>query len=120
MISFQALFGTTPAVFIGITVVFMGGCAAMAGQALARTWRPWWNVLPYCLLLGGADRFLIYALFKGELLLLSGYLLDGLVLILSGALAYQTTRASQMANQYPWLYKRTGWLTWSERRPPPE
>ncbi len=112
---FETLFGTTPAVFLGITVVFMGGCAIMAGQALARTWRPLWHVLPYGLLLGAANRFLVYALFNGQFLSLCGYLLGAATLLLLAASAHRATRAGQMASQYPWLYKRAGWFRWTER-----
>ncbi|MTJ83084.1 MAG: hypothetical protein F8N37_19030 [Telmatospirillum sp.] len=112
---FQSLFGTSPAVFIGITLVFMGGCAAMTGQALARTWRPAGQIPLYCLLLGCADRFLTYALFQGRLLLWSGYGIDTLLLMGIALLAFKATRARQMETQYPWLCKRTGWLTWAPR-----
>ena len=115
MTVFESILGTTPGVSIGITVVFMGGCAAMAGQALARTWRPIWHAVPYGLMLTGADRFLIYALFNGRLLSWSGYLVDAVLLMAACAMTYRATRASQMAAQYPWLYKRTGLFSWSER-----
>lgn len=119
MSSFQTLFGSTPAVFLGITIIFLGGCAIMAGQALARTWRPIWHTLPYMLLLGGANRFLDYALFNEKFLSASGYLLDSAILILFAMLAHRATRAGQMATQYPWLYKRTGLFRWSENDNPP-
>jgi hypothetical protein len=103
MSSFESLFGDTPLVFLGLSVIFMGGCATMTGQALASTWRPLWQA------------FLAYALFNGQLLTLSGYLLDSATLALLAALAYRATRAGQMANQYPWIYKRIGWFNWEER-----
>ena len=37
----------------------------MTGQALAETWRPAGRLSPTALLLGVADRFLIFALFDG-------------------------------------------------------
>lgn len=94
-------------VFIGLTVVLGGGASYMMGQAIAITWRPYWNVVLYAALLGFADRFLTFALFDGELLSLGGYLLDTAVLIAIGLLAYRITMVSNMVNQYPWLYKRT-------------
>ncbi len=111
----QALLGGPPLVFLLLTVIFMGGCAAMAGQALARTWRPFWQVVPYALLLGGADRFLSFAMFHGELLSVAGYLRDSAVLLIFAASLYRATRASQMATQYPWLYKRSGPFHWRAR-----
>jgi hypothetical protein len=112
---FTSLLGTSPGVFIGITVIFMGGCAFMTGQGLASTWRPVWQAVPYGLLLGCGDRFLVFALFEGKLLSLTGYLIDTILLILICLLAYRATRARQMALQYPWLYERTGIFRWRER-----
>ena len=102
---------TSVPVFIGLTFILFGGCAFMTGQALAATWRPWWQVMPYALLLGAADRFLGYALFGGELLSLGGWLLDSAVLVTIGLLAYRRTQVRRMADQYPWLYVRTGLFT---------
>ncbi len=111
----STMFGTTPGVFLGLTLVFMGGCAFMAGQALASTWRSAWQALPYGLLLGSVDRFLVYGLFGGKLLSLPGYLLDTGLLVGIALLAYRFTRTGQMVNQYPWLYRRTGLLNWAKR-----
>lgn len=115
MTAFEDIFGSSPTVFLCLTVILVGGCAAMAGQALAKTWRPAWHALPYALLLGAGDRFLVYALFHGRLTSLPGYLLDSAVLLIFCLTAYRATRAGQMANQYPWLYERRGWFTWRER-----
>jgi hypothetical protein len=101
-------------VFIGVTVVLGGGASYMMGQAIAITWRPYWNVILYAALLGLADRFITFALFDGELLSLSGYMLDTAVLIAIGLLAYRITMVSNMVNQYPWLYKRTSPLSFAE------
>ena len=68
--------GTTYGVFFVITVAVMGFAAYMTGQAMANTWKPAWHSVGYCILLGLADRFLTFALFEGELLSLSGYLID--------------------------------------------
>ncbi|KIL99536.1 hypothetical protein CCC_04052 [Paramagnetospirillum magnetotacticum MS-1] len=102
---------TSIPVFIGLTLVLFGGCAFMTGQALAVTWRPYRQVIPYTMMLGCADRFLGFALFEGELLSLSGWLLDSAVLCVIGLLAWRLTQVRRMADQYPWLYIRTGWLT---------
>jgi hypothetical protein len=102
---------TSVPVFIGLTVALFGGCAFMTGQALAVTWRPLWQVVPYTLMLGAADRFLGFALFDGELLSLAGWLLDGTVLTVIGLLAWRLTQVRRLADQYPWLYVRTGPFT---------
>ncbi|CAA7623316.1 conserved hypothetical protein [Candidatus Terasakiella magnetica] len=99
-------------VFLGLTVVLFGGCAFMTGQALASTWRPWWLTLPYGLMLGAADRFLVYALFRGELLSAAGYGRDALVLVLIALAAHRLTLARRMVEQYPWLYQRNGPFGW--------
>jgi len=106
------LLGTSWGVFVTMTVVLIGGASFMTGQALARSWRPMWQMLPYGLLLGGADRFLTWGLFDGELWLLSGYLIDTAVIIAIGAVAYRATLAHRMVRQYPWLYERSGLLGW--------
>jgi hypothetical protein len=115
MSSFEAVMGTTPGVTLGITLIFMGACAFLTGQALAATWRPIWHVFPYALLLGCGDRFLVYALFDGRLFLLSGYLIDSIWLLAMLLFAFRVTRVRQMSTQYPWLYERVGLMGWRER-----
>ena len=102
-----------------ITGVLGGGAAFLAGRAIAQTWRPFWHVLIYMILLGAAVRFVHFALFDGLLLSPASYLADTLWLIVLAALAWRMTRASQMATQYYWLYERTGPLTWRSREPGP-
>jgi len=102
-------------VFFGITVIVMGFAAYMTGQALANTWKPAWQAVVYSLLLGGVDRFLVFALFEGKLLSVSGYLIDTLVLIALAIFAFQVTRANKMVAQYPWLYQRHGPFGWRSR-----
>ena len=111
----EELLGTRLAVFLGLTVVLFGGAAFLTGEAVARTWRPWWQIVPYALLLGLGDRFLIYALFEGELLSPSGYLIHTLVLLVIAGFSYRITRVYCMLKQYPWLYERAGLLSWRSR-----
>ena len=115
MSGFESVFGTEPAVTIGITIIFMGGCAFMTGQALASTWRPFWHAFPYALLLGCGDRFLVFALFNGELFSPSGYVIDTIWLAAVVLFVFRVTRARQMPTQYPWLYERAGLLNWRSR-----
>jgi hypothetical protein len=112
----EALIGTTLPVFFGVTVFLVGFAAYMTGQALASTWRPLRQVFLYSLLLGFADRFLTWALFQGELLLWSGYLVDTGVIFAITLLAYRLTLARRMTAQYPWLYERASVLTWRKKR----
>jgi hypothetical protein len=92
--------------FLGMTVVLFGAAAAMTGQALARNWRPGWQLLPYMLLLAACDRFLLYALFQAELLSAGGFLVAAAFLYGAALLSYQRTRARRLVAQYPWLYGR--------------
>jgi hypothetical protein len=107
--------GTTPGVFLAVSVTVLGGAAYMTGQALAGAWRPVWQVVLYCLLLALAARFLIYALFQGTLLSPTGYLTDAAVLLLIGLVSYRLRHVSRMVQQYPWLYERTGPLGYRAR-----
>jgi hypothetical protein len=101
--------------FIGVTLVLFGGSAFMTGQALAGTWRPLWQMVPYGLLLAAANRFFSWALFEGELLSPTGFAIDAIVIIVIGVFSYRLMLAHKMSNQYPWLYERTGLLSWRTR-----
>ena len=72
MDTLTALLGTTPAVFIGLTVVLVGGAAILTGRAIGGNWKPAWQVVAAGFGLALADRFLVYALFEGELLSVVG------------------------------------------------
>lgn len=98
--------------FIGITLVLFGFAAFMTGQAIAATWRPAGWVVAYCLMLGAADRFVVWSLFGGELSSIGGYLTDAAALTGIGLVAYLLTRARKMESQYPWMIKRTSPFTW--------
>lgn len=113
---YRLIFGTTLPASLGITFVLAGGCALMTGRALALNWRPDWQVLPYCFLLAVADRFLIFALFGGELLSTTGYAADFAFLLVVAGATFQVTRTRQMVRQYPWAYERAGLASWRERR----
>ncbi|NIA67086.1 hypothetical protein HBA54_00605 [Pelagibius litoralis] len=111
-----ALLGTSLPVFIAVTLFLGGGAAFMTGQALSAHWRPVWQAVGYSMLLGLADRFIIFSLFGGELLSLSGYVIDTAVIMAVALLSYRATRARTMVAQYPWLYERAGPFGWRERR----
>jgi hypothetical protein len=111
----ETLLGTTLDVWIGITLVLTGGASYMTGQAIARTWRPLWQVVAYGLLLAVVSRFFVYALFDGYMLLASGYVIDAIVIIAIGLFAFRLNRVQQMVTQYPWLYERSGPLGYRTR-----
>ncbi len=109
------LLGSSLPATVAVTVLVMGFSALMTGVGLATTWRPIWQAVPYCLLLGLVDRFLVWSLFQGELLHLPGYLIDTAFLTLVCLLAFRITQARKMVAQYPWLYERSGLLNWREK-----
>ncbi|MEC9345983.1 MAG: hypothetical protein VYB54_07135 [Pseudomonadota bacterium] len=112
----EDLLGTSPGVFIGLTCVLAGGAAWMTGQALAANWLPRWQGVAYGILLAAANRFLVYALFDGQLLSVPGFLVACVVLVGIVQVAFQATRAFRMVSQYPWLYEPAGPFSWRERK----
>ncbi len=113
----EQLIGNSLTVFIGVTCVLAGGAAWMTGHALATNWRPAWQAVGYALLLALADRFLIFALFEGQLLSLAGFALDATSLVVIALAGHRITLVGQMVSQYPWLYERQGLLSWRQRSP---
>jgi Domain of unknown function (DUF6867) len=104
--------GETVGAVILVTGFLGGGAAALAGRAIAATWRPPWHVAVAMLLIAAAARFIHFALFQGNLLSLTSYACDACIFLVVGLLAWRTTRTAQMVRQYPWLYVRTGPLSW--------
>jgi uncharacterized membrane protein len=89
--------------FLLVTVVLGGGAAWLAGRAIAQTWRPWWSIIAYMLILALAVRFIHFALFDGTLLSPHYYAVDAAIVILVAGLGFHTTRRQQMARQYGFL-----------------
>jgi small-conductance mechanosensitive channel len=102
-------------VFLLVTVVLGGGAAWLAGRAIAATWRPWWHVAFYMLILAVAVRFLHFALFEATLLTLHYYLVDLAACLVFGFLGFRMTRSSQMVTQYGWINARAGAFSWRRR-----
>lgn len=111
----EAFLGAPLPVFLGLTVGVLGGAAFLTGQSLGSGWRDSYQVVLYGLLLGFGDRFLMFALFDGELLALWGFAFHSLVLIAIGMFSYRLTLAYRMVTQYPWLYERSGPFSWREK-----
>ncbi|MGD9617113.1 MAG: DUF6867 family protein [Alphaproteobacteria bacterium] len=112
------IFGTEKLPFFGMTVILFGLAAAATGRALAQHWRPAWQMVPAALLLTVADRFLHYALFEAPLGSVSGFVAAAAVLGPIMAIAFHHARAGKMVRQYPWLYERSGPLTWRAKQSP--
>ena len=103
-------------VFMLVSILLGGGAAWLAGRAIAATWRPWWHVVFYMLILAVAVRFIHFALFRATLLSLHYYSVDSGACLAFGLLGFRATRAAQMATQYRWLNARTGAFTWARRQ----
>jgi hypothetical protein len=111
----QTLLGSSLGVFLGLTVIIIGGAAIMTGRALADGWKSPWQVVAACLGLALVNRFLVYALFEGELLSLSGLIIDFIVLTALALLAHRLTMVHKMVAQYPWRYERASLWTYREK-----
>jgi hypothetical protein len=111
----EALLGTSLGVFIGLTVILIGGAAIMTGRALADGWKSPLQVVFACFGLALADRFLTYALFGGELLHLSGVLIHFAVITAMALIAHRLTVVHKMVSQYPWRYERESLFTYREK-----
>ena len=101
-------------VFILVTVILGGGASALAGRAIAQTWRPWWQVIVYSLILGAVARFFHYALFEGTLVS-DFYVVDTAVCLVLGLLGFRAARAAQMVRQYRWINELHGPLRWRRK-----
>jgi len=102
-------------VFLLVTIILGGGAAALAGRALAATWRPWWQVIAYMLILGTAVRFIHFSLFGGTLLSAQYYLVDSAFCIAFGLIGFRMTRIAQMVQHYRWLYEPYGSVRWRHK-----
>jgi NO-binding membrane sensor protein with MHYT domain len=86
--------------FLLVTVALGGAAAFVSGRTVAQTWQPRWRIVLAVLLLGGAERFIHYALFGGTLLSPYYYLIDSLIALGFGTAGFITTRVRQMRRQY--------------------
>lgn len=110
-----AVLGASLGVFIGLTIIIAGGAAIMTGRALADAWKPAWQVVAACIGLTIAERFLVYALFGGELLSLYGFVVHFIVIVALALLAWRLTAVRKMVNQYPWRYERASLFAYREK-----
>jgi len=98
--------------FLLLTVVAFGGAAFMMGRALAETWRPAWQIIPYGLLLAVADRLFMNFFFAEDVLSVPGYIIAALVLTAIALLTHRLVKVNKVISQYPWLYERTHLFGW--------
>ena len=101
--------------FLLITLAMGGLASYQAGKAIAQTWRPFWQVPGYMLVLAAAVRFCHFALFAERLASAGAYLLEFAVALLAAMFGYRLVRARQITTQYGWLYQRRSPLFWRRR-----
>lgn len=102
-------------VFLLVTIA-MGGAAAVAtGRAIATTWRPFWQLGVYTLLLAAVVRFLQYALFQQPFLSPANFAVDAVILFALAVSGHRMARARQMTTQYPWAFEASGPIGWQQR-----
>ena len=104
-------------IFLLVTIFLGGGAALLAGRAIATTWRPWWQVFVYGLMLGFAVRFIHFSVFDGTLLSLHYYLVDSVFCMVFGSLGFRAARVRQMIAQYRWINEPAGPLRWRRKSP---
>lgn len=102
-------------IFLLVSIVLGGGASWLAGRAVARTWRPAWQVMVYALILGWAVRFIHFSLFDGTLLSLHYYLVDSAICMVTGFLGFRVARATQMVTQYSWIHEADGPMRWRRK-----
>lgn len=102
-------------VFLLVTIILGGGAAFLAGRAIAMTWRPWWQMVGYGLILGATARFFHFSLFGGTLQSGHYYLIDTAVCLAFGFLGFRVARVRQMVTQYRWINEPAGRLRWRRR-----
>ncbi|MDX7949892.1 hypothetical protein P7D22_01715 [Lichenihabitans sp. Uapishka_5] len=99
--------------FLLITVLIGGVLAWQAGRAIAGTWRGFWMVPLYMLLLAAGVRFLHYALVGEDLFSLQYFVVAFVLACLASGYGYRSRRSEQMSTQYSWIYRRSGPLGWA-------
>jgi hypothetical protein len=102
-------------VFLSMTVV-LGGLAAWAtGRALAKTWRPYVQVLIYMIPLAAAMLFLHYALFGEKLLSIHYYIVNYLIAAIAASVGFRRMRVQQMLTQYSFAFAPAGPFGWQPK-----
>ena len=99
-----------------ITLVLGGGCAWLAGRAIASTWRSVRIAVIAAIPMALAVRFVHFALFNEPLLSFAPWLVETLIMLVFMCLSFQRTRAQQMVRQYYWVYEPNGPLGWRLRQ----
>ena len=86
-----------------------------SGRAVAENWQGYGTVVIYALGLGFAMRFLHYSLFGGPFISPFYYVVDVVILLAFAMVGFQARRATQMVDNYYWIYERTSYLSWKKK-----
>lgn len=89
-------------IFVVLTLVLGGAAAFTTGRAIAQSWKPYWQLMWYMVLLAAAVRFFHFALFAEPLVVPGNFAIDLSVLLVFAAAGHRLTRARQMRDQYGW------------------
>jgi hypothetical protein len=103
------------AIFLFVTVGLGGLAASLAGRAIAATWRPWWHVVAFMLLLAIGVRFIHFSVYGSSFLSLHYYLVDAAACLAFGLLNFRAKRVDQMVTCYRWINSGSGPLRWRRR-----
>ena len=87
-------------VFLLLTVILGGSAASISGKSIAETWRPFWQIPFYMVLLAFIVRFLHFALFEEVFVSVRNFLVDYGLLLALAVVGYRVARTSQMSTQY--------------------
>jgi hypothetical protein len=102
-------------VFLFVTFILGGAGAWMTGRACALTWKRYLPLVAYLIILSFGVRFIHFSLFGGTLLSVRYWIVDLIVLMTIGSIAYRYTLANQMVSQYYWIYTKSGPLSWRNK-----
>ncbi|HEX9465490.1 MAG TPA: hypothetical protein VGB82_23045 [Alphaproteobacteria bacterium] len=111
----SAVLGTSPGVFLGLTVLLFGLTAFRTGEAIAQIWGLPWQAALAAFGLAVADRLLAAALFDSPPLSATAAAAAWMYLTAVALFAWRATLARKMVRQYPWLYEPAGILGWRSR-----
>lgn len=103
--------------FLFVTLLMGGAGSWLTGRAVAQTWRPAWQIVPYILILGAAIRFVHFSVFGGTLLSPQYYAVDTVLCMGFAILGFRRARVRQMVMQYGWINELQGPLRWRRRAP---
>lgn len=107
---------TTVRLVLRFLVLLLGFWTAWrSGRAVAENWQGYGTVVLYALGLGFAMRFLHYSLFGGPFISPFFYIIDVVILLAFALAGFQARRATQMVDNYYWLYERTSYLSWKKK-----